>query len=205
MIVPAVIVTPEYVTGHGFLEHRTFDAAGPDELARTAGDIVRDEAAGRAVAVVFVLPGSSAAGAYLSRERVNGALDYVVGRCVDTLEPPGGPCTDCGAREGELHGLGCLVETCPTCGGQAVTCEHCYTPVRCLPRKPFLAARVPHIDTPATACARCLRPEPGLFVVSDEAWHANVPAYLRDSVLCRECYELIAGWTKAARDEGAAP
>ena len=32
------------------------------------------------------------------------------------------PCHDCRARKGQLHQLGCDVEECPRCGGQAISC-----------------------------------------------------------------------------------
>lgn len=35
------------------------------------------------------------------------------------------PCHDCNAPAGAYHHAGCDMERCPTCGLQAMMCEHC--------------------------------------------------------------------------------
>jgi len=34
-----------------------------------------------------------------------------------------GPCHDCAALKGQLHGFGCDVERCPACDGQLINCD----------------------------------------------------------------------------------
>jgi hypothetical protein len=52
-------------------------------------------------------------------------------------------CGDCGAKEGQLHVLGCDMEICPLCGNQLIACGH-----------------FDHIESGFSVTKRC-RPESG--------------------------------------------
>lgn len=125
-------------------------------------------------------------------------------------------CHDCGAREGEIHELGCDMESCPFCGGQLLSCDCCYeklgidhsegtwTYKHGLTKKQGKAwlallqkkGRIPYILWPVI-CARCGCLWPDLFMVSKVEWCRYIEPRERDKVLCRPCYDKIKRLTRA--------
>ena len=93
-------------------------------------------------------------------------------------------CDDCGAREGELHELGCSVERCPICGRQLIICGHVSQDAD-YKKLPF---RVPYVRV-LNICALCGEQWPKMFRVAHATWKKYVIPELQHTVLCRECYE----------------
>jgi len=180
-------------------EWADFTAADADELARLVSAFTAKHSEAGAQAVAFAFRPDEA------DERSRELGHYLAERLSNMLSDAPAPlgllstdCPECGAAEGALHGLGCGREPCPFCDWPALSCDHCYSEKTDRPRKRFLEAREPHVFAPCF-CRRCLRPFPGMFVVPDEEWAANVPRHLRGDVLCRDCYDLLAAWAKDAR------
>ena len=109
--------------------------------------------------------------------------------CTGYVIPPFGDPGPCGAREGELHRLGCDHERCTVCSGQFLYCD---CPEEFEERK-----RVPFFDLwPHSHCARCDAPHPEMFHVADEAWKFYVLSLGEgDKFLCVDCFIFIAELT----------
>ena len=124
-------------------------------------------------------------------------------------------CHDCDCLEGEIHKLGCDMETCPFCGGQLLSCECCYIqlgydvdetkPYNGLPEEVYMhglsdeevrkwyeilvkKGRIPFVVVPVL-CRLCGGQYPDFFMVSKEEWQKYVIPELRNEVLCRDCYK----------------
>jgi len=93
-------------------------------------------------------------------------------------------CDDCGAKEGELHKMGCGMERCPICGRQLIGCGHVSQDAD-YKKLPF---RVPYVRVP-NICALCGEQWPQVFKVAHATWKKHVIPELQLTVLCRECYE----------------
>ena len=102
-------------------------------------------------------------------------------------------CGDCGTKEGQLHILGCDMESCPFCGNQLVSCECVYKKLgidaqqedweKLLSDK----GRIPFILYP-NLCAKCGTLWPEMFVVLDAEWKHYIEPQMRREMLCEACY-----------------
>src|SRR5271166_4017769 len=68
----------------------------------------------------------------------------------------------CGAREGELHRLGCPYECCTKCSGQFLYCD--------CPEDYSERKRVPYFRLHWQRCERCGAPWPDFFDVPNDVW-----------------------------------
>jgi len=96
-------------------------------------------------------------------------------------------CHDCGAKEGEIHELGCDMERCPKCGNQLISCS-CFIHHS----SEFLKQleRIPYIQYP-NICQKCGEVWSDLFQVSDKEWKKYIQIDMRDKIICRKCYDFI--------------
>jgi len=84
---------------------------------------------------------------------------------------------DCGAEEGELHGV-CDMWRCPTCGGQLGGC-YCDNDGK---------EPVPFINFPII-CDYCGELWPEFFM--DDEWQDILPEIYWDKLLCLDCWKYI--------------
>lgn len=133
-------------------------------------------------------------------------------------------CHDCGCQEGDLHGLGCDMESCPFCGGQLISCdcvydqlgidagpgtwafEHGLTEEQ---EKQWLAllekkGRIPYIQWP-NLCAYCGKLWPEMFHVPKEEWERYIEPAKRREIVCRQCYDRIKELINKHRTAGGCP
>jgi hypothetical protein len=100
-------------------------------------------------------------------------------------------CHDCGAKEGQLHVLGCDMESCPFCGHQLLCCIHGMGCDEALKEDwEKSKKRIPFILYP-NLCAKCGVLWPEMFSVPDAEWKRYVEPRMRDKMLCEACYAHI--------------
>lgn len=99
-------------------------------------------------------------------------------------------CHDCGAKEGQLHHLGCDMERCPKCGHQLISCGCFFLDDPKDLDRLFRMKRVRYIQWP-NICVRCGALWPDLFMVPDREWEKYIEMSYRDSVVCMDCLTFI--------------
>ena len=128
-------------------------------------------------------------------------------------------CHDCNCKEGEIHSLGCDMESCPFCGGQLISCGCVYDKLNidCSPGtwayekgltivqeerwKELLeeVGRIPYIQWP-NVCAKCGLLWPHLFGVPTEEWEKYIQISKRDRIVCINCYDQIKSLIDGAKN-----
>ena len=129
-------------------------------------------------------------------------------------------CHDCNVKEGELHELGCDMETCPFCRNQLISCDCCYKllNIKHTPetweyhngltdeqeeqwsRMLDVKGRIPYIQV-LPLCRMCGKLYPDVFNIPDEEWEKVVIPELQGEMLCWKCYQRMKqlfpnGWRK---------
>ncbi len=128
-------------------------------------------------------------------------------------------CHDCGAKEGQLHQLGCDMEKCPFCGGQLISCDCLYKMLDLYDHEKYTnetaflppeiysngpnetqqqrwvamlneKGRYPYIQYPVL-CSLCGDLWPDFFRVSDDEWKRYIEPRMQRTVICRPCYDYI--------------
>jgi hypothetical protein len=115
-------------------------------------------------------------------------------------------CHDCGAKEGQLHKLGCDMECCPFCGHQLLSClmfggcpeasqKDWKMAVRGWKKEDRKKSkrRIPFILYP-NLCVKCGTLWPEMFKVPDAEWKHYIEPQMQREILCKACYEQVKAW-----------
>lgn len=128
-------------------------------------------------------------------------------------------CHDCGITEGQYHLPGCDMERCPFCGGQLISCDCVYEILKLkdlskygeetsnLPPKIYSEGLTPELEEKwdkilkekglipyflyPWVCCRCGELWPEMFMVPNEEWAKYIQKDMRNSIICRKCYDKI--------------